>query len=336
MANWYDLNGAFLRVDAMDAALEAPLRPYLQALSAAPREEPPEFTFIIERGPPGDAPAEARLLFQGPLPNGPDCRMSADGDKRWFVIPDRISLEYSTPGCSARFRVAPGHEALVGGTAAIHAIYAALFSVGQTLVHAAALRLPRRREALLLFAPSGAGKTTTSLALALQGFGLMADDATILIGSDESPRIDVWGLPRPPKVHQRTAEMLPEIGRLLGPKWNAEGEQSLSAEALQSVIEVLPAQRYPLTALVRLGQRVAGDHVFRPMRKADLFVHFANDNVSRSPLGVLSDDLARYHRFVGMVAATPAYELKVGSDISTLGETIAAALEPADQLILSA
>ena len=336
MANWYDLIGAFLCSDATDSALEAPLRPYLEGLGTAPRDEPPAFTFIIERGTPGDAPEKARLLFQGPLPEGPDCRMSADGDRRWFVIPDRLSLEYSIPGSIARFCVAPGHEALVGRTAAIHAIYAALYSVGQTLVHAAALRLPRRRDAFVLFAPSGAGKTTTSLALALQGFGLITDDAAILTGTGGSHRIDVWGLPRSPKVHQRTAEMLPAIGRLLGSSWNADGEQSLSREALRSVVELLPAQSYPLAALVLLGKRVAGAHIFRPMRKADLFVHFANDNVSRSPLGVLNDDLARYHRFVGMVTAMPAYELNVGSDISTLGQTIAAALEPADQPILSA
>jgi hypothetical protein len=233
--------------------------------------------------------------------------------------------------------VAPGHEWLVGGTAAIHAIHAALFATGQMLVHAAALRLPRRDAALVLFAPSGAGKTTTSLALALRGFALMTDDATVLtakVGS-KSPT-QVWGLPRPPKIHQRTAEMLPEIGRLLGAKWNADGEQSLSPKALEGIIELIPARSFPLTALVLLGKRVSGAHVFKPMRKADLFVHFANDNVFRSTSGVLNEELTRYHRFVGLVAATPAYELNVGSDLSTLGETIASALSAADPTVLTA
>jgi len=337
MATWYDLNGILLRIDAEDAALEAPLQIYLEELRTAPRDEAPGFTFIVERGAPHIEPAEARLLCEGPLPDGPNCRMSADGHKRWFIVPDRLSLEYSTPGSSARFRVAPGHEPLVGGSAAIHAIYAALFATGQTLVHAAALRLPQRNAALVLFAPSGAGKTTTSLALALQGFGLLTDDASVLTGSGASAdQTFVWGLPRPPKVHQRTAEMLPEIGRLTGPKWNADGEQSLRQQALKSVVELIPGQSYPLTALVLLGKRATGAHVFRPMRKADLFVHFAHDNVSRSPLGVLSDDLARYHRFIGLVASTPAYELNVGGDLTTLGATIAAALGTADQPILSA
>ncbi len=50
----------------------------------------------------------------------------------------------------------------------------------------------------------------------------------------------------------------------------------------------------------------------------------------------MEDDLARYNAFVRAVASTPAYELNVGSDLSTLGEVIAAALSRADQAILSA
>lgn len=337
MANWYDLGGALLRIDASDAALERPLDIYLDPLRTSPSSDAPAFTFIIERGTPRIEPPGARLLHEGALPDAPVCRLSADNDRRWFVIPDRLSLEYSIADRFARMHAAPGYEWLVGGTAAIHAIHAALFATGQMLVHAAALRLPRRDEALVLFAPSGAGKTTTSLALALQGFGLMTDDATVLAsrGGPKSPT-QVWGLPRPPKVHRRTAEMLPDIGRLLGTKWNADGEQSLCPNALQGVAGLIPARSFPLAALVLLGKRVKGAHVFRPMRKADLFVHFANDNVFRSTGGVLNEELTRYHRFVGLVAATPAYELNVGSDLSTLGETIAAALAGADQTALSA
>src|SRR5690606_27351699 len=116
------------------------------------------------------------------------------------------------------------------------ALYAMLHVTGQMLVHAAALRLPDADAALVLFAPSGAGKTTTSLALALQGFGLLTDDATVLSGGDRSTAACVWGLPRPPKVHRNTAELLPALGKLLGPKWNADGEQALSPEVLRSAI----------------------------------------------------------------------------------------------------
>lgn len=336
MATWYDLNNAFLRIDAADPELERPLSVYLDTLRTPPRREAPGFNFIVERGTPKE-PAHARLLYESTRLEPPSCRFSAVADRRWFVVPDRISLEYSIPERFARFCVAPGHENRIGRVAAIYALYAALFATGQALVHAAALRLPRKEGAMVLFARSGAGKTTTSLALALQGFGLMADDACVLAGANKpSGRTCVWGLPRPPKVHWRTAEMLPEIGRLLGPKWNDEGEQSLSPEELRSVMELIPGETYPLQALVMLGDRVTGAHKIRPMRKADLFVHFACDNVFRAADGMLVEDLDRYRRFAGLVSTTPAYELNVGSNLSTLGETIAAALGAADQPILSA
>lgn len=337
MASWYDLNGALLRIDADDEELEKPLLIYLEDLRTSPRSEPPAFTFAISRGEPRAEPAAARLICEGPLPEAPVARLSVAGDTRWFIIPDRISLEHSIADRLARIHAAPGHESLIGGTAAIHAIYAALLATGQTLVHAAALRLPRRDNAIVIFAPSGAGKTTTSLALALQGFGLMADDATVLAGHGVrgAEKTFVWGLPRPPKVHRRTAEMLPEIGRLVGDKWNKDGEQGLAHSALRSVVEFMPGRVFPLAALVLLGSRVTGAHLLRPIPKADVLVHFASDNVSRLPDGVGTEDLARYHTFVSLVQATPAYELNVGSDLSTLGETIAATLG-ANQAILSA
>lgn len=337
MASWYSLNGAFLHIDSEDAALEKPLLIYLEELRTAPRGSAPDFQFIIERGAPHKPPAEAQLLYERARPDAPNCQYWADGNRKWFIIPDRLSLEYSTTDCIARMCAAPGHEWLIGGTAAIHALYAALHATGQALVHAAALRLPRNDAALVLFAPSGAGKTTTSLALALQGFGLMTDDATVLADSGQSAvQTHVWGLPRPPKVHRRTAELLPEIGRELGPKWNADGEQALPHQALKALVDTRPGWAYPVAGLVLLGERVPGQHVLRPMPKSDLFVHFANDNLSRSSRGPMDDDITRYQRLVRMVASTPAYQLNVGSDLSTLGETITAVLGGADQAILSA
>ncbi len=337
MTSWFDLNGSFLRIDAADPELLRPLLIYLDELQTDPRSRAAAFTFILERGSPAAEPASARLLFEGPLPEAPISRLCAGVDSRSLIIPDRLSMEYSISDRIARFRVAPGDEKLVGGTAAIYAIHSALFATGQTLVHAAALRLPHRDEALILFAPSGAGKTTTSLALALQGFGLLTDDATVLAaGNGSRGRTNVWGLPRPPKVHQRTAQMLPAIGQLLGANWNSDGEQAVSPKTLKAILELTPGRAFPLSALILLGERVTGAHRLRPMRKADLFAHFANDNVSRSPDGVLNEELSRFQRFVSLVASTPAYQLNVGSDLSTLGETITAVLGGADQAILSA
>ncbi len=337
MANWFNLNGALLRIDAEDPALVKPLLIYLDELSIQSSERTPDFRLVLERGLPQPPPPEAKFLYGRRWPEGLDCQYSALRTRRFLLVPEQLSLEYSTQDGIAKMRAAPGHERFIGATAGIYAIYAALFATRQTLIHAAALRLPQEDAAFVLFAPSGAGKTTTSLALALQGFALLTDDATVLSERNAATAgTEVWGLPRPPKVHRRTGELLPSIGRLLGPEWNAEDEQGVTLNALRSQMEVLPGRAYPLTGLILLGDRTQGAHRLRPMRKSDLFVHFVRDNLSCTQNGLMEDDLARYNAFVRAVASTPAYELNVGSDLSTLGEVIAAALSRADQAILSA
>src|SRR5690606_33958242 len=146
----------------------------------SPHDGSPAFTFTLERRTPRPEPPGIRLVYENSRFESPLCRFIAFGDWRLFVVPDRLSLEYSILQRFARFRVARGCEPLIGRLAAIHAIYAALFATGQALIHAAALKPPSRSSAIALFARCGAGKTTTSLALALQGFGLMSDDASVL------------------------------------------------------------------------------------------------------------------------------------------------------------
>lgn len=161
----------------MTGRLIAPLLPYLGEMSSPPAPRAAaDFHVAIARETPQEAPDGARLLHDGPLPEGTPCRIGMEQGRRWLVIPDRLSLQFSIGGRRADMQVAPGAEVLIGGSAGIQLIEAALAASRQMLVHAAALRLPRREAAICLLAPSGAGNTTTALALALQGFALMTDD----------------------------------------------------------------------------------------------------------------------------------------------------------------
>jgi hypothetical protein len=322
---WFDLNGALLHLSAPDSALIDPLLPYLDALSAPPAPDADAFHITFARGAPQAVPSGARLLYDGPLPEGTPCRISLDGDgRRWVEVPERLCLRLSAARRHGHIQVLQGAEAAIGSSAGILALDAVLMAARQILVHAAAMRLPGREEAFALLAPSGAGKTTTSLALALQGFAFVTDDAAVLIpdaaasaaSSSVAPRI--WGLPRALKVHRRTAQMLPRIGDLLGGAWNTEDEQPIARAALRSVIDVAPLRPVPLAAFVLLGPRVEGRHRLGPVSKPDLLAAVAADNVFCSQDGVLEDDLARYRMLVRTVMALPAMELNVGSDLDTL------------------
>jgi hypothetical protein len=324
---WFDLNGVWLHVSAEDAALITPLLSYLGELSGQPAPDAATFRLTIARELPQAVPSGARLLYDGPLPEGTPCRMSLDGEWHWVEVPDRLSLRFSASCRRAHMQVAPGAEALAGGSATMLALDAALRMDRQLVLHAAALELPSREAAIALLAPSGAGKTTTSLALALQGFALMTDDAAVLIpgeaASGAAPR--VWGLPRPLKVHRRTAELLPRIGGLLGGEWNAEDEQAIPRTALRSVAGVVPPRPTRLAGLVMLGPRICGGHRLQPVSKADLLAAVAADSLFCSRQGILDDDLDRYRSLARTVIALPALELNVGSSLEGVGRSVLAA-----------
>ena len=59
MANWFNLNGALLRIDAEDPALVKPLLVYLDELGIQSSERTPDFRLVLERGLPQPPPPEA-------------------------------------------------------------------------------------------------------------------------------------------------------------------------------------------------------------------------------------------------------------------------------------
>ena len=73
---------------------------------------------------------------------------------------------------------------------------------------------------VMIIGQSGAGKTTSALALCAAGFGLCSDD--LIICRVVGDQVVGWGLPRSLKVHRRTAGMLPWVAPLLTGEWSAE------------------------------------------------------------------------------------------------------------------
>jgi hypothetical protein len=245
-----------------------------------------------------------------------------------LIVPGKIALTITPDRTAARMCVQRCSEALIGGSAGLYLIATVLATREQQLLHAASVRLPGTQNAILLFAPSGAGKTTAVLALALDGYGLLTDDASVLCtGRDLSGEPHrVWGLPRSLKVHQRTAEMLPSIGALLSNRWNGEGEQVLTRSALRGVVDICVPKPLALVAIWVLGPRTLGPHALRPVKRSDVLVRVAADNVFRAPRGMLPDDLCRFQNLSRIVTDVPVWELSVGRDLSTLGQAVASAL----------
>lgn len=329
MERWFDLNGSAVRVNAEGEDLVRPLLLYLEELSSSPAASP-DFSFTLSRSEHlPDPPPGSETLSEGMLPEGRAGRLLAAGDTQWFLLPGELALAMDRIRGHALFVVRPGRESLIGGTAALQAISAALVQSGQHLIHGAALCLPRAERAMLLIAPSGVGKTTSSLALALAGFGLLTDDAAVLDTRQiaQSGKARVWGLPRPLKVHRHTAELLPAVKPLLRGAWDANGEQGLHRSRLPGVIALPPARAVELAAVVLLGQRVEGAHIVRRAQRSEILLKTATDNVFRGPRSVTDNDVNRFRAIASAIGAAAGYQLNVGSDLATLGEALISGLQ---------
>lgn len=324
MDAWFGLFGASLRLIG-SPAVHAAMAPHLAGLSAPGPGDEPVFTLTAEPQHDFPAPADSLLLADGPLPEGLPARLYQAADGLLLLVPGRLSLHIAASGTGGRIGIAPGHEAVLSGSPGILALDAAAGLSGQALVHAAALSLPGEDAAVLLCAPSGAGKTSAALALALAGFGLLTDDSAMLSPGPGQPR--VWGLPRAVKLHRATLELLPALATVADDRWNAEEEQAVPPGRLATLVPLPSPRPVPLVAILSVGpRRGRPGHVVERLPRADLLLRLAADNLGRGPAGLPAAERRRWHALSAAVAAVPAFELRAGTDLSALAGALLSAL----------
>lgn len=323
MRHVFDLAGTCLHVDAPAGFDLAGLMLLIGGLETT-RRRPPGFRICIRHGAPAGRAADWPLVWQGVLPEGVAATLREAEHGIELTIGDRLTMRAEPERRTADMVCAPGSEALVGGTAGVLAVDAALASGGHRLVHGAALRLPGG-DAMLVSAPSGAGKTTTALALARAGYTLYTDDAAVM--TPGSGAIRLWGLPRAIKVHRRTVALLPWLEGIAGRFGRAE-ERMLPIERFASVIPVgagaAPAR---LAAILILGPRTGGQSAIRRLGRADALVALARDNVLCGHEGLGARSLLRFSAIANAVAASPTFELRVGDDLADLPRLLGPALQ---------
>jgi hypothetical protein len=319
----YDLNGLCLDVHAPSPELIAPIEQYV-APFASRRTRAGAYAISIEHGPPDDPPDDAQTLSEGSAAGGVPAKLAVDGARSWFTMAGRFSVASDRSARFARVRLDQACDPTSARLAGICAIDAALAASGQHLVHGAALCLPSATpRALLMFGPSGIGKTTAALALALGGLGLITDDAIVLQPCESAGgACRAWGLPRPLKVHRHTAELLPAIAPLLTSDWDSADEQPLQIAALQDLAPTLPPAPFAIAAVAVLGPRSLNGHRILPLAKASALAALAQDNIRRFARGILPDHVERFEVLGAMVAATPTFELRVGAPLDSLPQAV--------------
>jgi hypothetical protein len=251
-----------------------------------------------------------------------------------LLVEDRVHVRLSHTGAGAEAMVRPGSQSEFFVSASIRLVEAALARNDQYLVHGACLVENKSGRATLICAPSGAGKTTTAMALAHDGFALATDDATVVAPAGEGPL--VWGFPRALKVHRKTAELLPWLGGLPG-EWNPNGEQGVPLSRMTGKLCLLtPPRRVNLGAVLLLGPRSRADHVLRKIPKAEMLLNVAQDNVSWRPGGMTVKAQARFKAIAEIISRVPAFVLSVGPDLDRLAGVVSEALserEPGTEVL---
>ena len=324
---YYNANGLRITVESIDKELQQAFTPYLEPF-ARPAETGVNFTVTMVRGD-ADGPLVGTCIFDGDIMPGVGARLVSVGSESWLLVPGQLAIRFNGTGTAAEITAHATCSKRMLSYTAIHVIDAALAASGQYLVHGAALALPGGGDgALLLVAPSGSGKTTTALALALNGFALMTDDAIVLqpTGFGGQTSAFAWGLPRALKVHRKTATLLPAIAPLLHDVWDEHDEQVLTGATLSRVARVADAKPAKIAAIAVLGRRTAADHQLLPLSKATALKLLAEDNIRRTPEGLSPTQVARFKALSSLIVATPTYELCVGERLPELGREVLSVL----------
>jgi hypothetical protein len=317
----FALNGQIVAIVADRAELWRDFDRMLGSLRITEPLEPGFRIRIAEAQSLAEMP-DGLLAFDGDVPEDGRCRMIDSGDIIHLIFPGRQTASIHAGEGWVEIRVRP--DTKITWTLWMLVLDATLDAGGQHMLHTAGLTLPDRGSLVLIHAPSGTGKTTTSLALASQGFGLCSDDAMILTVA--SGRATAWGLPRPVKIHRKTAEMLPLVSPCLGPAWDCNGEQAVSLERLGEIVRVEGAGPRPVAALLHLARSADDRSRLVAMARTDAMVALAADNVRTGMTGLLPLQKRRLATIARLVSAVPTFTLEVGAKPVDAAPLIQAAL----------
>lgn len=304
----YDLNGQIIGITAARADLWPNFDLMLGTLRVEAPVQPGFRVDIVETLELQENP-EGKLAFDGEVPLDGHCRMIDAGSVFHLVFPGQQTLSIHDGEGRAQIRLHP--DSKIKWTLLMMVLDAALDADGQHMLHTAGLTLPDSEALVLIHAPSGTGKSTTSLALASQGFGLCSDDVMILKTTADG--ITAWGMPRKVKVHRYTAAMLPFVSPCLGETWDAEGEQSVSLDRLGEIIRVEDVRARPVVALLHLTRSADTETRLLPMARTDAMVALATDNVRTGMTGLLSMQKRRMAAIAALVKTVPTFTLEIGA-----------------------
>lgn len=288
------------------------------ALEGDARALQPIFETIPRSAPPGpSAHLHVRVddaIVNGVAPRNDEPRHHRSGDLHSWTTAEPATLQRFDPADGVRLELVLSSHALEDGVVrarpAMQALSAWLTYIGTTPLHASVIS--RDGHALLLLGPGGTGKTTTALALAARGWGLLAEDRCFLEATPTGSI--VHGLYPSAMLTTTTYERLyafdwPQYGRSHERKW---------AVGFPSHIAYVPRAR--VAAIVTLQPSTNRPSALRPLTPRERlhawWSALSNTLHAHAPRDAWLPTLGRF------APSTPAHALGIDWDFARIDDIL--------------
>jgi hypothetical protein len=303
---------------------EDPLLALLELLEPEAAEGPGRVRFALR---PAGAAEAADPRDEGWVPSFFHGVVQAYRGASGFLLHDRASRVWipDGEGLVEAALVAPDREPFPGSTEATLQIALALALRRERLfhLHAAGLILPSGAATIVIGA-SGAGKTTTTLALLEAGGDYLADDA-LFLREEPARGVEVLGFPRPFHLGAATLAAFPRLAPLAGSAPAGTDKRPLDAR-----VAYPQRRRAGFSAgagIIAIFPRVTPEDatVVEPLARAEAFGHLL-----ASSAAVVLDGITRRDENLAvlraLLGAARAFEVRLGRDALAAPTVIAARL----------
>jgi hypothetical protein len=261
-----------------------------------------------------------RKVWSGALsPNLTAVNLVGPGRRRMELI-DCGCLDVNLPDREAAITLAPHVSAKMAAYFLVPLVYEGLIQAGHQPVHAASLEVPcgDGLRSVLIVGKSGAGKSTTALALTNVGWKVMGDDFSLLSYSEN--RLGVWGFPRECHVRPPTLALLPWLNQLPLEPASSMDAFNLPLAALGSRASEFIARPLPPALIIVLDRPNAVAHRCERLDRTTALVSVVEENVQ--PIEGCRDAHAHaaFSRFAELVRQAPAVRLSAGPRLEELAD----------------
>ncbi|MFM2095480.1 MAG: hypothetical protein RIS70_2604, partial [Planctomycetota bacterium] len=273
---------------------------------------------------PGDVPASARLLWSGVVPPGVSAANYVGPGFRRFDLIDRGSCTLDLMHREAHITMLPNANAKSAHYFLMTLLCTGLARTAHVPIHASCLAAKQDGKpcSVLIIAPSGTGKSTTSYGLTSGGWKLMGDDLSLLHVDRE--QVLAWGYPRHCHVRRPTFDLLPWLKEMPLTRLGAEETWQFPLRALGSRSIGPSPQILPAGLIVLLEKPNRTGHRCEQADPATAVSWICQENVQ--PIEGYTDPEAHaaFATIGQLVRQTVAIRVSAGPDVEQLADFLAA------------